>query len=72
MVRQKSFLSVDSQNKRAENEIAVFSLSDAEIWNAIRSYENRKASTKKRKDLAVLAKTSRLSSKTFKQQQQLR
>jgi len=31
----------------------VFSLSDAEICNAIRSYE-------KRKDLAVLAKTPRL------------
>jgi len=35
----------------------VFSLSDAEICNAIRSYEKRKASKKKRKDLAVLAKT---------------
>jgi len=38
--------------------IAVFSLSDAEICNAIRSYENLKVSRKKkRKDLAVLAKT---------------
>jgi len=38
--------------------IAVFSLSDAEICNAIRSYEKLKVSKKKkRKDLAVLAKT---------------
>jgi len=36
----------------------VFSLSDAETCNAIRSFEKRKASVKKkRKDLAVLAKT---------------
>jgi len=39
----------------------VFSLSDVEICNAIRSYEKRKASKKKqRKNLAVLAKTPRL------------
>jgi len=39
----------------------VFSLNDAEICNAIRSYEKHKASKKKkRKDLVVLAKTSRL------------
>jgi len=39
----------------------VLSLSDAEICNAIRSYEKRKASEKKkRKNLAVLAKTPRL------------
>jgi len=38
--------------------IAVFSLSDAEICKAIRSYEKLKASRKKkRKDLAVLVKT---------------
>jgi len=47
--------------KRAESEIALFSLSDAEICNAIRSYVKHKASkTKMRKDLAVLAKTPRL------------
>ena len=42
--------------------MAVFSLSDAEICNAIRSYGKRKASKKKLKDLAVLllAKTPRL------------
>jgi len=39
----------------------VFSLSDAEICDGIRNYEKRKASKKKkRKDLAVLAKTQRL------------
>jgi len=39
----------------------VFGLSDAEICNAIWSYEKHKASKKKkRKDLAVLAKTPRL------------
>jgi len=43
-----------------DNEIAVFSMSDAEICNAIGSYEKRKASKKKRKDLAVLADTPRL------------
>jgi len=47
----------------------VLSLSDAEICNAIRSYKKRKASEKKkRKDLAVLAKSQRLnrfSSKNF-------
>jgi len=47
-------------NERAENELAVFSLSDAEICNASRSYEKRKASKKKKcKDLAVLAETNR-------------
>jgi len=39
----------------------VFSLSDAEICNATSTYEKRKASKKKkRKDLPVLAKTSRM------------
>ena len=47
-------------NERAENEIPVFSLSDAKICNAIRSYKKRNTSKKKRKDLAVLAKTPRL------------
>ena len=38
--------------------IAVFSLRDAEICNAIRSYEKLEVCRKKkRKDLAVLAKT---------------
>jgi len=36
------------------------SLSDAEICKVIRIYEKRKASKKKRKVLAVLAKTPRL------------
>jgi len=50
-----------SQNERAENEIAVFSERDAEMCNAIRSYEKRKASAKKkRENLVVLTKTSRL------------
>jgi len=52
----------------------VFSFSDAEICNAIRRYEKRKSSKKKkRKDLAVLAKMPRLnrfSSKTFEQQRE--
>jgi len=49
-----------AKNERAENEIAVFSLSYAEICNAIRSCEKRKASKKKKgKDLAVLTKTPR-------------
>jgi len=39
----------------------VFSLSDADICNAIKSYEKSKTSKKKKhKDLAVLAKTPRL------------
>jgi len=39
----------------------VFSVSEAEIYYAIRSYEKRKASKeKKRNDLAVLPKTPRL------------
>ena len=47
--------------RRTKNEIAVFSLRDVKICNAIRSYEKPKASKKKkRKDLAVLAKTQRL------------
>jgi len=53
--------SLAERKSRKRNEIAVFSLSDAEICNAIRSYEKRKASKeKKRKDLAVLDKTPRL------------
>jgi len=45
----------------------MFSLSVAEICNAIRSYEKLKCSKKKkRKDLAVLAKTPRLN-RFFKQ-----
>jgi len=58
----------------------VFTLSDAEVSNVIRSYEKRNVSKKtkrkvykkkKRKDLPVLAKTpqlNRFSNKTFKQQ----
>jgi len=39
----------------------MFSLRDTETCNAIKSYEKRKASKKKkRKDLAVLATTPRL------------
>jgi len=38
----------------------MFSQRDAEIGNAIRSYEKRKSSEKKRKDLAVLVETPRL------------
>jgi len=42
------------RKSRKRNEIAVFSLSDAEICNATWSYEKHKASKKKeRKDLAV-------------------
>jgi len=49
------------RKSRKRNEIAVFSLSDAEICNAIRSYEKHKASNKtKRMDLAVLDKTPQL------------
>jgi len=49
------------RKSRKRNEIAVFSLSDAQICNAIRSCEKRRASKKtKRKDLAMLAKTPRL------------
>jgi len=60
VARQKRFHQ-SIRRTRAENEIAVCSLSDAEICNAISSYEKRKASKKKkRKDLAVLAKTPRL------------
>jgi len=65
------------RKSRKRNEIAMFSLTNAEILNAIRSYEKHKASKKKkRKELAVLAKTPRLnrfsfSSKTFKQQRQI-
>ena len=50
---RKGFWSVDLQNERAENDIAVFGLIDAEICNIIRSYE-------KHKDLAVLAEMPRL------------
>ena len=50
-----------TSNERAENEIAVFSLRDVKICNAIGSYEKPKVSKKKkRKDLAVSAKTQRL------------
>ena len=60
-LRKKSGNPVVERKSRNRNEIAVFSLSDAEICNAIRSYEKRKASKKKkRKDLTVLAKTPRL------------
>jgi len=44
---RRGFQSVDSQNERAENEIAVFSLGDAAICNAMRCYEKCKASKKK-------------------------
>jgi len=51
-----------TKDQQTRLHFAVFSLSDAEICNAIRSYE-------KRKDREVLAKTeSLLSSKTVKQQ----
>jgi len=53
--------------QKSKNEIAMFRLSDAEICNAktshhrFRSYEKRQVSKKKkRKNLAVLAKTPRL------------
>jgi len=49
----------------------VFSLSDAEICHAMRSYEKGKVSKKKkRKDMAVVAKTLRMNlffQQTFKQ-----
>jgi len=56
---------------RKRNGIAVFSLSDAEICHAMRSYEKGKVSKKKkRKDMAVVAKTLRMNlffQQTFKQ-----
>jgi len=61
VAHQKRFQSVDSYNEEAENEIAVFNLSDTELCNAIRSYEKRKASKKEKcKDLEVLTKTPQL------------
>ena len=57
---RKGFNQSIRRTKEQKTRLQWLTWSDAEICNAIRSYEKRKASKKKRKVLAVLAKTLRL------------
>jgi len=70
--RQKRFLISRFVKGKSRKRDSVFSWRDAEICNAISSYNGRVFEEKKRKNLAVLAKTSRLKrffpAELFKQQ----